>query len=211
MKKRKTGKRRKVCGFLNWEQIRLRCLTVEMVSGTFWKNKQTKKQKQKKPAQFIWYLAFHWCDRFLKPYSFLCSYHQLGVCGAKYLPENGFPVFFTPWPCGRENDAGIFMKTKFSRKFPTCEAPKVTANRNSCWIFLIRRVVVRAGVNCPHLWVQLVLWLICSSLCWWWFVCVYEFYRSKGSSSSEDWQCVWRFGLELFGGIPQDNPEHGER
>ena len=105
----------------------------------------------------------------------------------------------------------FLWKQNFLESFTPVKHPKWLQNRNICWIFLIRRVVVRAGVNCPHLWLQLVLWLICSSLCWWWFVCVYEFYRSKGSSSSEDWQCVWRLGLELFGGIPQDNPEHGER
>ena len=35
--------------------------------------------------------------------------------------------FFTPWPSSGQNNAGIFLKKKFSRRLPTCVVPTMMA------------------------------------------------------------------------------------
>ena len=87
-----------------------------------------KKTQKNLMAQLIWYPCGSGIYHSLDPYSFSCSCWQLQLCGVLLFAwKGGFQTFFTPWPSSGQNNAGIILKTRVSRRFTTCVAPATTA------------------------------------------------------------------------------------
>ena len=76
--------------------------------------------------------SIHWIPG-IQPYwvNLLTSIHchvQLRLCGCQIFSGKWvFWNFVAPWPSSGQNNAVIFLKTKFSSTYPTCVAPTMTA------------------------------------------------------------------------------------